>query len=229
MTRAKVDDHPEPDVAAKTFGNWGISGQTQVVVYDAGSGALAARLWWMLHWLGHENAAVLDGGLAAWLGSGGELSTDSIAPDRCRYNSCRLNAQQNAQPNAHMLVGTQEIAGRLEQKNGWLIDARSQERFDGLNEPIDTVAGHIPGAVCRPFDKNLDENGRFLPVPDLRNQFTALLDQRLPTDMVCMCGSGVTACHNILAMEHAGFHGARLYVGSWSEWILDPERPVISV
>ncbi len=117
----------------------------------------------------------------------------------------------------------------MNHEDGWLIDARSQERFDGINEPIDTVAGHIPGAVCHPFDENLDAYGGFLPGPDLRDQFTALLDQRLPTDIVCMCGSGVTACHNILAMEHAGYHGARLYIGSWSEWIRDPKRPVISV
>ncbi len=211
---------PEPDVAAKIFGKWGISGQTQVVIYDEDSGALAARLWWMLRWLGHENAAVLDGGLASWCSAGGELSSKSTKPDRCQFYPYGANA--------HMLIDTHEIAGRMDQDDGWLIDARSQERFDGISEPIDTVAGHIPGAVCRPFDRNLDENGRFLPAPDLRDQFKALLGQRLPSDIVCMCGSGVTACHNILAMEHAGLHGARLYVGSWSEWIREPDRPVVS-
>ncbi|HEX7030041.1 MAG TPA: sulfurtransferase [Gammaproteobacteria bacterium] len=200
---------PDPGVLADRLGEWGIGGETQVVAYDAAGGAMAAaRLWWLARWLGHERVAVLDGGWQAWL-AGGFATDDAIpAPGSRTF------------PRRPALVEPLD-AGAI--RHGWhLIDARGAERFRGEVEPIDPVAGHIPGAANRPFSGNLDASGKFLAPEVLRERFGAV-----PAESTAhYCGSGVTSCHNLLAMEHAGLSGSRLYAGSWSEWIRDPERPV---
>ncbi len=210
--------HPWPDPAdfAATLGGWGISPSHQVVAYDAGDGAFAARLWFLLHAFGHRRAAVLDGGLARWqaLGMPVERAVRTPAPVPAhpgRFDAARL--LDAAQVQAHLARG------------GLLVDVRAAERFRGEVEPIDRVAGHVPGAVNRPFAENLSD-GRFKPAERLAAEMRGLLGPRAPRDLVAMCGSGVTACHQLLAMEHAGLRGARLFTGSWSGWIEDPARPV---
>lgn len=213
---------PLPAALAESFGRWGIGAHTQVVAYDQGPGAYAARLWWLLRWMGHERAAVLDGGLVAWEAQGLPLERGAPAPAApCRFHG---------QPDPHMLARTEEIeqavaSGRLERREILLIDARGADRFAGENETLDPLAGHIPGAVNLPFADNLD-GGSFLPRARLRRRFLAALADRAPASVICMCGSGVTACHNLLALSVAGLPGARLYAGSWSEWIRDPRHPV---
>ena len=201
--------HPLPErfAMAERFAAWGVDSGDQMVFYDDAGGAFAARGWWLARWCGHEAAAVLDGGLGAWPG---ELTTCLTVPDRGDF---RLR------PPLTRTVAVAEIEGRPGEFS--LIDARTKRRFDGLEEPIDPVAGHIPGARCRPFQENLDANGRFRPASELRQRFAGLED-----NPVCYCGSGVTAAHNVLAMRLAGFDEPALYPGSWSEWIADPERPI---
>ncbi len=215
--------HPLPmrDVFAVRAGAWGIGERTQVVTYDAQGGPYAARAWWMLRWLGHETVSVLDGGLAAWLAAGGTLETrTAVARSRVAYPS-RASAVPTL--DAHAL---QEALARSE---ACVVDARAPERYRGEVEPLDTVAGHIPGAVNRFFKDNLDAQGHFKAPQVLREEF-ARLGIRGATvagsAVVHQCGSGVTACHNLLAMAHAGMDGAALYPGSWSEWCADPARPV---
>jgi thiosulfate/3-mercaptopyruvate sulfurtransferase len=208
---------PDADVFCATLERLGISPDSQVVVYDAADGAMAAaRFWWLLKLLGHERVAVLDGGFARWLALGLPIETETPAPARGHYDA----------KFAEEKIGTaDEVLRRIGEPGGWLLDARAAERFRGDVEPLDRVAGHIPGASNRPYSENFAD-GRFRPAEDLRREFSALLDGRLPADVLLNCGSGVTACHNLLAMEHAGLHGARVYAGSWSGWISDPERPV---
>ncbi len=205
-----------PDLCGR-LGRWGIDPTTQVVAYDGADGAYAARLWWLLRSLRHENVAVLDGGLSAWTASGKAL--DKAVP---RPKAIAYTARFNVRSVASIAV----LAARMANAGGWLVDARAPERFRGEIEPIDRVAGHIPGAVNRHYAKNLDRQGRFKSPEALRKEFDTLLKGQTPTDTVHMCGSGVTACHNVLAMDHAGLPGSRLYAGSWSEWIADPHRPV---
>jgi thiosulfate/3-mercaptopyruvate sulfurtransferase len=216
--------HPLPDPAALagTFGRFGIDARVQVIAYDQGPGAYAARLWWLLRWLGHERVAVLDGGYAAWERAGLPLASEAPARAPRRFE---------AQPAVDRVTSTAALAaalGRGELARGapLLIDARSAERFAGENESIDPVAGHIPGAHNHPNAGNLDARGHFLPPEELRRAWTATLRGRPPHAVVAMCGSGVTACHNLLALELAGLPGAKLYAGSWSEWIRDPARAV---
>lgn len=211
--------HPLPDRQA--FTAWlcseGVDNNTQVVAYDNAGGAFAARLWWLMRWLGHEAVAVLDGGLQAWQALGGALETGAApAPDPAHFEAGSSLAASAALEDI--------IAFSRGRRTGRLVDARSPDRYRGENEPIDPVAGHIPGALNRPFPGNLDPRGRFLSPEKLRERFETLGGH--PDEIVHYCGSGVTACHNILAMEHAGLHGSRLYPGSWSEWIRDPSRPV---
>jgi thiosulfate/3-mercaptopyruvate sulfurtransferase len=204
--------HPLPERAtlARTFGSLGIGASTQVVAYDADNGAFAARLWWLLRWLGHPTVAVLDGGLAAWqdaalpLASGAEARAATEFPIRTALTRS-VEAQQVALADPRCV----------------LLDARAEVRFRGEVEPIDPIAGHIPGAICMPFEGNLDPTGHFLAPAALRARFADV-----GRNVVCYCGSGVTACHNILAMRHAGLPEAALYPGSFSEWITDPTRPV---
>lgn len=209
---------PDRDAFARRLGEWGIGPSHQVVVYDAGDGSMAAaRLWWLLRLLGHARVAVLDGGLAAWLAAEGAItSLVPVRPPVAPYPS-RFDARH--------CVDAGDILERLSEDSGWLIDARAAERFRGEVEPIDPVAGHIPGALNRPFARNL-RDGRFKPADELNGELSALLRGRSLADAVLMCGSGVTACHLLLAFEHAGLHGARVYPGSWSGWISDPSRPV---
>jgi thiosulfate/3-mercaptopyruvate sulfurtransferase len=219
-THAGEGRHPLPDAAAfaRKLGEWGIAPHHQVVVYDAGDGSMAAaRLWWMLKLLGHDHMAVLDGGLAAWRAKG--------LPETASISSPAAEPAYPANFDASRIVTADEVQSRLGEATGWLLDARAGERFRGEAEPIDPVAGHVPGAVNRPVADNL-EAGRFKPPQQLRAEIMPLLSGRDPGDVVVMCGSGVTACHLLLALERAGLHDARVYAGSWSGWISDPSRPI---
>lgn len=208
---------PDPQKLAARLGTWGISNSTQVVAYDSANGAFAARLWWLLRWLGHRQVAVLNGGLQAWLTAG--FPTESgCAPVK--------HAQFKPRPQPDAWLTTAQVQEKLASGDITLIDARAADRFAGRNETIDPVAGHIPGSVNHPFMSDVDADQRFLPAEELRRRWFAKLSGGDATRVVCMCGSGVTACHNLLALEVAGLPGARLYAGSWSEWIRDPDRPI---
>lgn len=211
--------HPLPDPArlAEWLGQCGVSDETQVVVYDDVGGTFAGRLWWLLRWMGHARVALLDGGIHAWTAAGGQLSTGIPASTPCEFTP-RLAATA--------WISTADLVEELAGGRVQVIDARAPERFSGAEEPIDPVGGHIPGAVNLPLTGNLDADGRFLPPARLAERFRAALGDLPPERVVHSCGSGVSACHNLLAMEHAGLSGSRLYVGSWSEWIRSPERPV---
>lgn len=210
---------PDPDVLAGHFACRGIDGRVQVVAYDQGSGACAARLWWLLRWLGHAGTAVLDGGFEAWCHAG--------LPVRAGAAGSRApRAFQRRTPIGAAPVSTAEVVAGLRNRTLRLIDARGADRFAGQNEIIDPVAGHVPGAVNHPFADNLGPDGRFLQAAELRARWLRTLGGHSPADTVSMCGSGVTACHNLFALELAGLTGARLYPGSWSEWIRDSGRPV---
>ncbi len=223
---ASTGRHPLPSPEALTgrLSRWGIDDRSQVIAYDQGPGAHAARLWWLLRWMGHRQVAVLDGGLAAWQAQGlpMEEGPSSIpAPHLARFEG---------RPDERKVAHTAEIEraveeGALARREWVLVDARAADRFAGCNETLDPVAGHVPGACNHPFTDNLDA-GRFLPSAALRERFERLLAGRPAEAVICMCGSGVTACHNLLALEVTGLSGARLYAGSWSEWIRDPRRPV---
>lgn len=213
--------HPLPDAAGfcAVLERLGVTPEAQVVAYDAGDGAMAAaRLWWLLRLLGHRRVAVLDGGFARWceLALPVESTQPTLRPGRY---AAGFDATQ--------VVDSAHVLSRLQETPGWLLDARAPERYRGEVEPLDPVAGHIPGALNRPYAANLAQ-GRFRPASALREEFQALLAGREPRSVVLSCGSGVTACHNLLAMEHAGLHGARIYAASWSGWVSDPSRPVAS-
>jgi len=203
--------HPLPEVAvlAQKLGSWGIDAHKQVVVYDAQAGAIAARLWWMLRWLGHEAVAVLDGGWPAWLAAGGPADAAIPVP---------VPAVFAPHPRPDSLVDAAGVDLLRHDPAFLLLDARSPERFRGEEEPIDPIAGHIDGAINAPLGHNLAE-GRFRSAGELRQLYQSLLAGRPASQAVCYCGSGVSACHNILAMVHAGLGEPRLYPGSWSEWI----------
>jgi len=210
--------HPWPDAAdfVARLGAWGIARDTQVVAYDDGDGAFAARLWFMLRALGHERVAVLDGGWARWTQLGLPVDARVPQPVPVDYAPDGFDAAR--------LLDAMAMQARLD-AGDLLLDARAAPRFRGEVEPLDRVAGHVPGARNRPYPENLAD-GRFKAPETLRREFEAALDGRDPARMVAMCGSGVTACHHLLAMEHAGLRGAKLFTGSWSGWIADPSRPV---
>lgn len=209
---------PEPQRLAETFSAWGIEEGSQVVAYDAGPGQFAARLWWLLRWLGHRDVAVLDGGIGRWQKEGRALETDAAQPRAGRFL---------ARPDRAAWLDADQVARIVHGEDSALIvDARSRPRYLGEQEPLDPAAGHVPGARNLPSMEHVAELGGFLPAARLRERFEALLGKRAPHEVVHMCGSGVTACHNLLAMEVAGFSGARVYPGSWSEWCRDPTRPV---
>jgi len=210
--------HPLPDPVKLNarLRQCGVGPGVQVVVYDDCGGAMASRAWWLLRWLGHDAVALLDGGYPAWLALGAE--PEQQVPDD-------TDSGWQGQADAAALVALPAVEANLAAPAFTLVDARSAERFRGEQEPIDPVAGHIPGALNRPLSDNL-EQGRFKDAEKLRHEWGALLGDRAPESIVHLCGSGVTACHNLLAMEHAGLSGSRLYAGSWSEWIRDPRRPV---
>jgi thiosulfate/3-mercaptopyruvate sulfurtransferase len=208
---------PEADAFCATLSRWGMTPRHQLVAYDAGDCAHAARLWWMVRMLGHERVAVLDGGLAAWASQGKPLDSAIPRPKPGKFSG-RFDVRS--------MASTAVVAARMASGNGKLIDARAEERFRGEIEPIDRVPGHIPGAVNRPFGRNLGPDGKFKSPGALGEEFRALLGDSPSNEALLMCGSGVTACHNLLAMEHAGLRGARVYPGSWSEWVSDPSRPI---
>lgn len=206
---------PEKEALAEALRAFGIGDDTQVVAYDAHGGMFAARLWWLLRWLGHEAVAVLDGGMAAWQALGQPLSSEVPAKPRGA-----LTVRAPFVPT----VTVREVMDNLESGKRIVIDARAADRFRGENETIDPVGGHIPGAKNRFFKDNLGADGRFKEAAQLHSEFGALIDD--PRQAIMQCGSGVTACHNLLALEVAGMPGASLYPGSWSEWVGDPARPV---
>lgn len=211
--------HPLPavDALAATVGRLGVDNETQVVVYDQDSGMFASRVWWSLRYLGHDAVAALDGGFAKWTRE--QRSVES--GDRSRPPRVFV-----ARPRPSMVVSVDEVTTRLDDPGTLLVDARSPERFEGQSEPIDRVAGHIPGAINHSYRWNLDDAGTMRDAAELRERFSALFGGRAPGQVVAYCGSGVSACHNLLAMEVAGLPGTKLYVGSWSEWSMDPSRPV---
>lgn len=210
--------HPWPDAGDFTarLGAWGITPQTQVVAYDDRDGAHAARFWFLLRALGHARVAVLDGGLARWKALGLPLDDAVPAPRPAQYHG-RFDAGR--------LLDADQVQARLDAGDA-LLDVRAAARFRGEVEPLDPVAGHVPGARNRPYADNLEADGRFKAPAQLARELGEAMDGREPSRTIAMCGSGVTACHLLLAMEHAGLHGAKLFTGSWSGWIADPSRPV---
>lgn len=215
----KSGRHPLPaveDVAA-TFSAWGIDDRTQVVVYDDSSGFIAGRLWWMLRWLGHDAVALLDGDWRLWQAEGRATHSG---------NEGRAPRVFIPHPRPHLLVTVEEIMAKLGDPTLHLFDVRLAERYRGENDSIDPVAGHIPGAINAPYVHNLDADGRFLSAGELRQHYEALLGDASVSEAIFYCGSGVSAVHDLIALEVAGLGMARLYVGSWSEWIADPSRPV---
>ena len=209
--------HPLPGAVdfAATLGAWGISNASNVVVYDDMSGAIAARLWWMLRWVGHRTAYVLDGGLQGWEAAGLPLDRAIPGVHGVKYVADVVRDE--------WVVTTDQIPSELA-SGAKLVDARAPQRYGGVTEPIDPVAGHLPGAVNWPFSDALQEDGSMRPAAKLNASLKHLTDQ--PGGLIAMCGSGVTACHLLLAVNAAGLGDGRVYIGSWSEWIRDPERPV---
>ncbi|UVM17067.1 sulfurtransferase [Pseudomonas sp. B21-023] len=209
---------PDPQRLVERLREWGVDNDSQVVLYDDGPGAFAARAWWLLAWLGKRDAVfILDGGLKAWHAAHLPLSLDPPV---------RREGNFSGGPDMALLVDAAHLAKRLDDPAMTLIDARGLPRFRGEVEPIDPVAGHIPGARCAAFTDNLGADGRFLPAAQLKQRFAEKLGDRAPEDLVAYCGSGVTACHNLFALSLAGYPLGRLYAGSWSEWINDPRRGV---
>ena len=211
--------HPLPPIGdfALRMNHCGVAPGRQVVVYDDGGGSFAVRLWWMLRWLGHESVALLDGGLAAWKRENRALDAAVPAPREGRFEP---------RPAPGATVDTSTVVAGRGSPDMILVDARAATRFMGENETLDPVAGHIPGSLNRFWQHNLGHDGRFLPPEELRAEFLEELGDVAPSHVVHSCGSGVTACHNLFAMELAGLAGSRLYPGSWSEWCSDPARPV---
>lgn len=215
----KSGRHPLPAPAefGRTLSNWGITNDTQVVAYDGAGGGVAARLWWMLRWLGHEAVAVLDGGWSRWQSEGRPARSGAESNEPRPFSP---------KPRPELVLDAGRINEIRADSSYRLLDARGADRYRGENETLDPVAGHIPGAQPLPFAGNLGEDSAFLPVEELARRFEAVLGDTPPEQTVFYCGSGVTAAHNVLAMLHAGLGEARLYPGSWSEWITDPNRPV---
>jgi thiosulfate/3-mercaptopyruvate sulfurtransferase len=209
---------PAPDTLLQRLRDWNIDESSQIVMYDDGPGAFAARAWWLLAWLGKRDGLyLLDGGLKAWKDAGLALTAELPAGGNGHFHGA---------PDDRLVIDAEQLRQRLQQPELTLLDARSLARFRGEVEPIDPRAGHIPGARCAAFSDNLGADGRFLPVEQLRQRFAALLENRSADQVVAYCGSGVTACHNLFALNLAGYPLARLYAGSWSEWITKADRPV---
>ena len=212
--------HPLPaaDTFAEQLRAWGVSADTDVLLYDDGPSAYAARAWWLLAWLGKRDGVfILDGGLKAWHSDGFPLSLDAPVIEPGTFVGT---------PDNQLLLDAEHLQKRLGQPGLTLIDARAQARFRGEVEPIDPIAGHIPGAQCAAFNENLGSDGRFLPADQLKQRFAEQLQGRSPEELVAYCGSGVTACHNLFALSLAGYPLGKLYAGSWSEWITDPARAI---
>lgn len=208
---------PHPATFCLRLGALGIGNNAQVVAYDETGGVYAARLWWMLRWVGHTRVAVLDGGWQAWTKAGKPVTVAQPEITATTFSG-------RMQPQA--AVDSAQVLSHLQDRKALVVDARANDRYRGENETLDPVAGHIPGAVNRFFRTNLAEDGRFKPAEKLKQEFGAMLNGHTPGAIIHQCGSGVTACHNLLAMEIAGLAGSRLYPGSWSEWVSDRKRPV---
>jgi thiosulfate/3-mercaptopyruvate sulfurtransferase len=209
---------PVPTQLAMKLAKAGVNSTSQVIAYDDASGAFAARLWWLLRWLGHTNVAVLDGGITKWIKEHRIINQQLPRPVQMGdFKPC---------PDDALWVNSEFVLKQMTDGYGRLLDARAFDRFQGVEEPIDAVAGHVPGAVNLPFTESVSDNDCFKSSAALKERFKVALDGIEPAQTVCMCGSGVTACHSLLAMEVAGMEGARLYPGSWSEWIRDPSHPV---
>lgn len=219
IVKGSTGRHPLPSIerAAAVFANLGIGDGVQVVTYDDRGGMSSGRLWWMLRWLGHDAVALLDGGWQAWQAAG--FATRS-------GEETRLPATFTPQPRTELAVDANTAGALAADPTYKVVDARAADRFRGENETMDPVGGHIPGAISGPFADNLGPDGRFKSPEELRARFAALLGDTPAEQTVFYCGSGVSAAHNILAVAHAGLGDARLYPGSWSEWITDPNRPV---
>lgn len=226
QTTGQNGRHPLPDRTefAALMRAQGVTSRTQVVVYDAGDSLFAARLWWMLRWMGHESVAILDGGWKAWLAAGAETESGERSP---RLTEAQVVQSFSASHQPSMpTVTTDDVLANLQTQQRLVVDARAAERYRGEVEPMDPVAGHIPNAMNRPHAMNLTPEGRFKTPQQLRAEFTELLANKEASDVVHQCGSGITACHNLFAMELAGLEGSSLYPGSWSEWVSDSTRPV---
>ena len=208
---------PDPDVFVETLCSWGVNNASQVVCYDDMFGAFAARMWWLLNWVGHQDVCVLDGGIEKWTAAGGPLETETRARPRGTFSGAA---------DGGMWVDVEFVQHRIGQGEIQLLDARSSERFTAKDRKTDPVPGHVPGAISYPFAGNLDPQKRFLPAGELKRRFGSAFEGCPSEQIINMCGSGVTACHNILATRIAGLPWTRLYVGSWSEWSRDPARPV---
>lgn len=220
VSKGKTGRHPlpNPQTLVQRLQVLGVNADSDVVLYDDGPGAFAARAWWLLAWLGKRDGVfILDGGLKAWHAAGLPLSLD--APDK-------KVGHFSGQPDKSLLIDAEHLQARLGNPDMTLIDARAEARFRGEVEPIDPVAGHIPGAQCAAFNENLGPDGRFLSPEQLKQRFAAKLQGRAPEKLVAYCGSGVTACHNLFSLCLAGYPLGKLYAGSWSEWITDPKREV---
>jgi thiosulfate/3-mercaptopyruvate sulfurtransferase len=215
----KTGRHPLPDVEtfAETLSKWGIDGSVQVIAYDDDSGKYAARLWWLLRWLGHDAVAVLDGKFSHWV-EAGFPTTAGIEANKIRSFTPHIRPE--------LMVDADRVMAIRNDPAFRLIDSRTEDRFHGIMEPLDPVAGHIPGAVNAFFGDNLTKEGHFKSKADLRARFDKIIGVAPPEKVVLYCGSGVTAAHNLLALIHAGLGEALLYPGSWSEWITDPDRPI---
>jgi thiosulfate/3-mercaptopyruvate sulfurtransferase len=211
---------PEPNILSEKLSQRGLSNSKQAVVYDDVGGAFAGRMWWILKWLGHKNVAVLDGGLSAWLKVGGKLVTKGTLFEKGAFIP---------EVNNSMQVFIDDIEDAQYKMNKLIIDARSKERYLGIKDPVDPIAGHIPGAISHPLGQNLTKEGVFKSPEELKHLYFKILSDIDGSNVISMCGSGVTACHNILAMEIAGIYGVKLYVGSWSEWIAKPDRPIVTI
>jgi len=209
---------PDPEVMAARLSAWGVSPFHQVVVYDTANGAFASRLWWMLHFYGHRKAAILEGGYAKWISEDRPLVAGAETPHPPAHFTVNLRPE--------MLATWQDVEAARDNPDWKLLDARSAIRYRGEQEPIDPVAGHIPGAINRFHGENLTQDGTVLPKAELRRQFHQLLGDTPASNTIVYCGSGVTSCLHIAVMQHAGLGMPRLYAGSWSEWIRDPDRPI---
>ena len=208
---------PDPESLARTFGRLGIAGGVQVVAYDQDNGMYASRLWWLLRWMGHGDVAVLDGGLTKWIGENRPLQSNA---------ETRAPRHFEGAPRPGWMMTADETASAAGGRGWQLVDARSPDRYRGENETIDKVAGHIPGAVNHFFKWNVRDDGTFRSAEEIRDRVRASIGDVSAERVICYCGSGVTACQNLLAFEHAGLSGARLFPGSWSEWSSDPSRPI---
>lgn len=214
--------HPLPKVGVLSdkLSHWGMDNNKQVIVYDDAGGAFAGRMWWMLKWLGHENVAVLDGGLNSWVKNGNKLITSPTVFEKSYFEPNIKN---------EMIATLSNVENAQHLMDTILLDARSKERYEGVSDPVDPIAGHVPGAISHPLGLNLERTGKFKSKEELKHNFDKISQELKNKEIISMCGSGITACHNILALELIGIRNVKLYVGSWSEWITDPNRTVVTI